>query len=142
MNLSCMHTSVLHVGVCEESGAELVAWSRTLRAIRFLRFVRVLRWLKLKGVTETFKDPSESTLLFATRVASCSRLPVVYIDASEVSALRSAQRGALSFQHRLLLLQPRQRGPPAPDFESLAGLLLVGDSACKPRHQLGEAGLL
>ena len=85
-----MHTSVLHVGVCEESGAELVAWSRTLRAIRFLRFVRVLRWLKLKGVTETFKDPSESTLLFATRVASCSRLPVVYIDGKAPNTILSS----------------------------------------------------
>lgn len=36
--------------------ADLIAWSRTLRAIRFLRFVRVLRWLKLRGVTEAFKE--------------------------------------------------------------------------------------
>lgn len=44
--------------------ADLIAWSRTLRAIRFLRFVRVLRWLKLRGVTEAFKELFHSNTAF------------------------------------------------------------------------------
>ena len=44
--------------------ADLIAWSRTLRAIRFLRFVRVLRWLKLRGVTEAFKELFHSNFAF------------------------------------------------------------------------------
>lgn len=46
------------------SSTDLIAWSRTLRAIRFLRFVRVLRWLKLRGVTEAFKELFHSNIAF------------------------------------------------------------------------------
>lgn len=45
-----------YLWIVEDGQADLIAWSRTLRAIRFLRFVRVLRWLKLRGVTEAFKE--------------------------------------------------------------------------------------
>lgn len=48
----------------DEGQADLIAWSRTLRAIRFLRFVRVLRWLKLRGVTEAFKELFHSNIAF------------------------------------------------------------------------------
>ncbi|CAK9105650.1 Potassium/sodium hyperpolarization-activated cyclic nucleotide-gated channel 2 (Brain cyclic nucleotide-gated channel 2) (BCNG-2) [Durusdinium trenchii] len=55
----------IFLDLVEDDGqADLIAWSRTLRAIRFLRFVRVLRWLKLRGVTEAFKELFHSNTAF------------------------------------------------------------------------------
>jgi len=54
----------MEFGDDDQASGDLLAWSRTLRALRFLRFVRVLHWLKLRGVAEAFQEMFHSNVAF------------------------------------------------------------------------------